>query len=475
MFKENAKKNSFFREINCISQALNFVEENDEEVFCTRYNKCLTLVPHSRRKFSEVFQQWQPQVIMEKIEDLPEKILSEPPIKKQKHEEKPEIYPVTFTVNEVLDVADRISIVQEETEESNEGMSEKEWVRSEIENSELIETDTGSEWLCKYCEPGPISFTNLQDFRNHLLSTHLSYEQFSMIEVSPDDEEIIEEDYEVDNVEQSDYDDKSVISLKETEMKETEPKSRTRPSFSKIIKSPRFEKLVCIDCDYQFTSQAHFQAHLNGHHLYEIVSKYSNFPICSICNTMFCDENFESLHQQRHDNSELVNEPMPAEGCFLKLGHRRSQNVTETSNEFEIMGIISCGHCLKKFNDEESCRLHQLIFHVTVLKCPIENRLFKGNQAFTIHLKNNHPELFGDEVKFLCSVCKAEFETLFDKLRHMKICDMKKYACNHCDKKFSHKCYLTSHMRQVSGQSSVVCEICEKVCRDKGDYEIHKR
>ena len=383
MFKENAKKNSFFHEINFLSQTLNFVEENDGEVFCTRYNKCLTLVPHSRRKFSEVFQLWQPQVIIEKIEEVPK-----PPTKRQKHEEEPEIYPVTFTVNEVLDVDNRISIVQEETEESNEGMSEKEWVQSEIENSEMIETDTGPEWMCKYCEPGPVSFPGLQDFRSHLLSTHLSYEQFSMIEVSPDDEEIIEEDYEVDNVEQPDYDDKSVISLKETEIASsfTEPKTRQRPNSTKITKSPRFEKLVCIDCDYQFTSQAHFQAHLNGHHLYEIVAKYSLFPICFICNAMFCDENYESLHQQRHENNEIVNDPMPAKGCFLKLGHPRSENITNQSNE---QGNISCGHCLKKFNDEESCRLHQLIFHVTELKCPIENRLFKGNQAFTIgHLSS---------------------------------------------------------------------------------------
>lgn len=37
------------------------------------------------------------------------------------------------------------------------------------------------------------------------------------------------------------------------------------------------------------------------------------------------------------------------------------------------------------------------------------------------------------------------------------------------------QCYLMTHLRQVNGQANVVCEHCNKVCRDKGDYQIHLR
>jgi hypothetical protein len=460
MFKEMAKKNLL--EIESIRKVLSFLDENDEEISCIKYNKCLTLVPQSRRKFSEVFQHWQPQVVMETIEKLPE-----PSQKKQKVVEKVESVCFTVDVNEEIFPP----TIPEEPKVQEGGISENDWAQCEIDSSEIIETESGVEWVCKYCEPGPISFIDPEDFRVHLLTTHLSYEH--IIDYPEGEEMIVEEDYESENVEQFDeFEDKPTVPEVKTEviLRSPEPK-RQKLTPLKYTKS-RFERLVCIDCNYQFSSQAHYQAHLNGHQLYEIVARHSQFPLCSICNTMFSDESFADSHMQKHENGEDFHEAMPCEGSFLKLGQYRSES---DDKSMEQHGAFSCGHCLRQFPDEESCRLHQLIFHVQVLKCPIEHRVFKGNQAFTIHLKNNHPELFGDDAKFLCSVCKAEFSTLFDKLKHMKTCDMKKYACNHCDKKFSQKCYLTNHLRLVSGQSSVVCEICEKICRDKGDYQIHQR
>lgn len=466
-----------------------FLDENeDEEVFCLRYNKCLTLVPESKRSFMEIFKHWQPHVVLETIAERPSTI--EPPKKRMKLESEEAEGTIESIV--IVQSFEEHSEKEPNSEEGMTEMEEEEWLQFEITNSEIVETTEGETvgWVCKHCVHDE-KFCDEEEFRNHLTSVHLS-----------SDPGVIEEediDYRLDS--ESAVDVKYFVDEHQVSTEGCSTKNNVSTALScaicsystmnpeafrlhgkkhlnlnvnqKLFKSARFEKLFCIECSYQFSSQAHYQAHINGHQIYEIVAKHSTFPVCELCNMMFCDDSLATVHHNKHEVGATVEEAIPCQGHFLKYGHQR-----DTGEEFfedpRDDNALKCGHCLKKFRDEESCRLHQLIFHVTELKCPIESRVFNGNQAFNIHLRNNHPELFGD-VKFACSVCKEEFPTLYDKLKHMKTCDKKKFQCSHCDKKFSQKCYLMTHLKQISGQASVTCEICQKVCRDKGDYQIHFR
>lgn len=496
--KRKAVKSSFLVDANeNLTKVKNFLQEvENEEVFCMRYNKCLTLVPNSKRSFMETFKNWQPHVVLDKLDEL----LQKPPLKKSKLSDpvrkeelctKPEIEessPIEM-INEDQDQTDELGeeVLEIDDEGSPEEMTEEEWLNMEIANSEIVETENGEleSWKCNHCEPSERYF-DPSEFRDHLLSIHLNCEQIVY------EEGEVTDDFEVTSQEDAAHqtDDETIhLVISQTETvpdiyhcpscsfttgERSDFKMHEKTHFDKrLFRTSRFEKLFCIDCSYQFTSQAHYQAHVNGHQLYEVVAKYSSYPVCGSCNIMFCDESYASLHEQQHDLGEPVDEVLPAEGFFLKFGHYRPEEV----DELEVLDehSLKCGHCLKKFQDEESCRLHQLIFHITVLKCPIEMRVFNGNQAFSIHMRNNHPELFPGDANFPCSVCKTEFETLYEKLKHMKTCEKKKFQCTHCDKKFSQKCYLMTHMRQITGQTSVVCEICQKVCRDKGDYQIHFR
>jgi hypothetical protein len=231
--------------------------------------------------------------------------------------------------------------------------------------------------------------------------------------------------------------------------------------------TPKGERHICKTCGYQFANQSYFIAHENGHKLYNVVAKITDFQTCEECNFMFCDE--ESLRRHQELNHELIGKI----GSFLKPGRFRSELVVRENDQ--EMSAVKCGHCDKGFQSEEDCRCHQYIFHVTNLYCPIENREFNNNQAFAIHMKNNHPEIFDDETIYKCKICNAGFENLYEKLRHMKNCDMKKIQCPHCDKKFSQKCYLNAHLREVKGDSTIVCKVCGKICKNKGDYNIHAR
>lgn len=470
VFKQNALQNSLL--LSCVNENIEkvemFLDEVDEEVSCMRYNKCLTLVPESQRSFMEIFKQWQPHVVLDKIESSQNFL-------------KPEntILETIFKLDALDPIVMEPIVMEEEClEENSQDNTEEEWIQMEIGNSEIIETDDGEieSWVCTHCEPNE-RFVDVKEFGAHL-SSHEVVEQ---IFIDPKGEDIEDRSEDIDA---SPQDEPYSLSAKEIfhnctkcnfiakDFDELRIHHKSHVD-QKIFHNSKFERLFCADCSYQFVSQAHYQAHVNGHQLYSVIAKHSSFPVCEICNIMFCDEYFANFHQEKHEQGDLTEHSLVSEGLFLKFGHHRPE--MEPINNLKSETDLKCGHCLKLFPDEESCRLHQLIFHITTLKCPIESRVFKGNQAFSIHMKNNHPDLFGDDVKFMCSVCKQKFDTLYEKLGHMKNCDKKRFQCSHCDKKFSQKCYLMTHLRQVSGQTSIACEVCQKVCRDKGDYQIHFR
>lgn len=490
LLKQNVKNSRLLEvENENIKKVSLFLDENeDEEISCLRYNKCLTLVPSSKRSFMETLKNWQPHVVLEKVMEVPAR-------KRQKldvseDEEQPTYEQIKGELLETSSVVDKTDdfieetleaeaeeIIEVEQEEAMEAMTEGEWLEAAVRNSEFSEKDgVYDSWICSYCDQ-PEKFIDLVEFRDHLVNFHMHFYDPANFE------QVVFDDSEDQTIQEYPSDD-TIISVQQQldlyhcpkcsftceSRKEFGAHQKTHVS-QKTQSATKVEKFCCIDCSYQFSAHSHYQAHLNGHQLFEIVSKHLTHPFCDECQMMFCEEAHLHLHQESH-GTDQASEPIPAEGFFLKYGVQRTDFQT-----FETFTnkAVKCGHCTRTFDDNEGCRLHQMIFHVKTLRCPIEYREFNGNQAFSIHLKNNHPELFGNDIKFKCSVCKMEFESLYTKLSHMKTCDKKTFACTHCDKKFSQKCYLTMHLRRVTGQTSVTCEICEKVCRDKGDFAIHMR
>lgn len=478
-----------------VKKVKNFLEESQEEVLCLRYNKCLVLVPESRRSIMETFQHWQPAVVLELIEEMPPKRRK---IKASALDiEQPQSYFEVVKI-EAVQKQENTLYDPEDPERQNITSQDEAWIEMQLENQEIVETEYGAEvvtWNCVNCDPCEC-FMSQNEFRTHLELVHLNYDHQSVEllneEHITEDESMLQEDesrmseddeppaapgtaltFETKEIVVQDLFDCNICRFTTTDRKEFTIHKKAHVD-SKLFETARYGKLFCSECCYQFTTHPHYQAHLNGHQLYKIVAKASIYPVCKVCNVMFCDESFYDFHQEKHELGAEVHEMIPNEGKFLQYGHYR-EDLDEYDKFRFNSDTVKCGHCHKRFYDDEACRVHQLIFHINTLQCPIENRVFNGNQAMAIHMRNNHPELFGDDVKFACSVCKQEFETLHEKLKHMKTCDQKRFACTHCEKRFSQKCYLIAHLRVVNGQSNIVCEICQKICRDKEDYRIHIR
>lgn len=290
--------------------------------------------------------------------------------------------------------------------------------------------------------------------------------------------------HELDNGEIINHDEETLLNESEnlmvqdessscTQLKQEEtPKVSLEQNHSTMIQpstsGSKQDRLFCAKCGYQFDSVSHFRAHQNGHRLFEVVAKVSTFPTCVDCNFMFCNE--PALEMHKISNHERI----PMDGKFLRTGKRRSIFVdVETINE--SAHVVKCGHCTKEFGDIISSSVHQYLHHVMIPKCPFENREFNNNQAFSVHMKNNHPAIFNDNEIFKCKTCNRNFDNLYDKLKHMKNCDMMKFECSHCDKKFRLRCFLKTHLEQVSGLTARACTICEKNFSNKRDLNIHFR
>jgi uncharacterized protein YlaI len=93
-----------------------------------------------------------------------------------------------------------------------------------------------------------------------------------------------------------------------------------------------------------------------------------------------------------------------------------------------------------------------MLFHLNVFVCPFDSREFPGipTLSYGNHLRQCHPDIFTDlEIK--CSLCEMQFETVYDKLSHMKNCQEKNFQCDHCEKRFFKKAELQHHLKVVLG------------------------
>jgi uncharacterized Zn-finger protein len=94
-------------------------------------------------------------------------------------------------------------------------------------------------------------------------------------------------------------------------------------------------------------------------------------------------------------------------------------------------------------------------------------------QPYICHIQKVHPEFLPEALQ--CSHCKILFDNIYDRLSHMKLCDQKKFQCDHCDKKFYNKNFLNSHLKREMGLSSCKCQVCGKIVKAKDELKIHMR
>lgn len=223
--------------------------------------------------------------------------------------------------------------------------------------------------------------------------------------------------------------------------------------------------IVCEPCGLNFVNgttkrEKSQEIHQQLHIILKVVSQSYELPKCEQCKIMFSNNEDLANHLITHDNEEIFT----SEGLSFMVATKYKESIGTASND--DYDKWKCGHCsCVRFNEEVECIEHLMILHSKQLICPIDYLEFNGIRGlsqFSTHMKNKHPEMF-PELTITCSYCKLEFSNVFDKLAHMKICDTKEYACDHCSKKFFSKTQLLRHLKIVSGAISFTCDVCSKV------------
>lgn len=361
----------------------------------------------------------------------------------------------------------------------------KEWLRTETKQRRvLIETQDGNkfEWTCGICK---YTCTSSNSFRSHLIETHvrnskppavinseqtLNYHQQQWIQ-SHIKQESEGNSWKCLKCEITFRNEKILrqhllnhaLSLTTDDFR-TIKSGTVRPRKSKTMKF----KWTCQECWFQFSAQRSFDAHMRLHKTIEGMSIFTQLHNCVDCKMFFRSHNDLMLHLDGHnDNQSLL---VPAEGIALQktiLFKRLPVPLEAQKGEF------SCGHCGRQFNVEMNCKCHLLIHHVNPLVCPKDDRPFSAMQPFICHLQKVHPEILPESLR--CTHCKFPFTNIYERLAHMKTCDEKKFRCDHCDRKFSNKNFLNSHLKREMGLMSCACQVCGKVLKAKDELKIHMR
>lgn len=542
-----------------------FLDDFDfsEELTTLRYNQCFIVVPEAKRGLMQNFQNWQPRVSIQRLEEEPPKVelesspcvvtdvqsnLYDDIIVEDDPDCANEMIDEDYVVTEVADEeffeitepTDTKSLKPSKTQrqwvndttrtchsvkETDEGIVPvwtclfcgkvyrsaqalrlhllakhlkgddmvsltdelREWIREQNRDRRvLIETIDGNkfEWTCGICK---FTCTASRTFRTHLIETHINNKKPAALEASeqtlnyhqqqwiqsqlkPEPDEHV---WKCLKCELSFTSDKllkqhlteDALKLTADDFKTMSKTGSARPRKSKAVKF----QWTCNECWFQFSAQRSYDSHMKLHETLREMNQFTAVHHCKECNMFFRNVDDLSTHSAGHTEGQFL--LVPAEGIALQktILFKRLTVAPEDAQE----GQSTCGHCGRNMDGEINCKSHLLLHHVNPLLCPRDGRQFNAMQPYLCHLQKVHSDLFPQSL--LCTHCKMSFDNIYERLAHMKLCSEKKFSCDHCDRKYSNKNYLNSHLKREMGLLSCSCPVCGKVLKAKDELKIHMR
>lgn len=107
--------------------------------------------------------------------------------------------------------------------------------------------------------------------------------------------------------------------------------------------------------------------------------------------------------------------------------------------------------------------------------CEICKKRFKEKRHLTVHMNTHLPE----EEKFTntCNICDKKYSSVFSLRQHIKVVHIREafFKCDHCDKSFSRKANLDSHLNVHLEEKRYECDICSLKLKTKANLRIHKK
>ena len=333
---------------------------------------------------------------------------------------------------------------------------EKATFKQEVSNSKLI---VGKEtiWKCQRCHKDKI-YRSEQSFKTHLRMKHIRTTQVGTAFIAAckttdglrevwkcpkcsrifrhrdslrNHVKIEHPDMEEEKMKKRLEDDKIASSVLVDQSPEVISRIAQKLELKQISRSMN----NCNECGLKFTTaKQHLKpkVHKESHEMFKIIAPQSISFKCESCRMAFNTESSLSHHLLVHDSIENIL-PIPAEG-LSQFGATVFKIPKGDADDAVDEAVWKCGHCPVRYFEENDCITHIMLLHSSPLYCFLDNREFKGSTGmskYLQHMKNKHSELFPD-LTYPCGSCKMEFQTIYEKLAHQKICINKKFECDHC-------------------------------------------
>ena len=208
----------------------------------------------------------------------------------------------------------------------------------------------------------------------------------------------------------------------------------------------------CEDCDTSFSLKHNLERHIQKLHIQDCKKEGLKFK-CEFCGMDYNEKSSLKTHQLKYHMSE-------------------GQESQTTRHQ--------CSTCGVSYAYKQSLNEHVQVEHEgKKLICPICGKHFRKKQS----LKSHHREhLYGKELS--CDLCGNTFRETYQLTRHKKFKCMKqdnklilkKFECKECDKKYSDKRALETHIKIIheGKKDNFVCDICSKVFSRRTSFSAHK-
>ncbi|CRL05824.1 CLUMA_CG018851, isoform A [Clunio marinus] len=473
------KNPEIIQKLQIVNKLNSFLDdfEYEEKFAVLRYNQCFTVVPESKRSLMENFQNWQPRVMLQKNQDEKQRGLKDQKpimnfeIKSDINDYEEVIYLEENFDENVLEEKEE-SLKQEDSKivieidnEMKTKTQDRQWANEATKSCYSIKESNDSIipiWTCCYCRK---IYQSAQAMRFHLLAKHLQNINEGKNKSN------LQTNEEMKWIKNETNSRKTTSGSFESHLNESHLEN-VQSNVGKIKKTMHDLRWTCIECCFKFSSQRTFNSHLKLHEKLKGLISFTEIFYCEQCQMFFRNTNDLNFHKSAKNHEDRQSVLIPATGIALQktISFKRLSTLPGVDNN---QGDLMCGHCGKKFSNENSSKIHLLIHHINPLICPKDGRQFNSMHPYLLHLQRAHSDLCPEFL--LCTHCKFSFDNIYEKLAHMKQCNEKKFSCDHCDKKFSNKTYLNSHLRREMGLLNVTCQYCDKIFKGKDELKTHMR
>ena len=229
-------------------------------------------------------------------------------------------------------------------------------------------------------------------------------------------------------------------------------------------------RVICDKCGKEFQTKHYLQRHLKRvHNEYEI-AKEDTIKKCDKCDLEF--ENPEEFNNHLKQCLDKLKD-FECKICdsrwvsHLSLCHHIAVNHKLIRHICDI-----CGHVSTEIG---TLKKHKNVVHEKIYKkmCHLCSKQMSSNTQLNEHMINVHGI---GERKFKCDQCDKSYSQKGHLNTHIKCIHEKlQYNCDKCDKSFSQKGKLKSHIESVHENILYNCEKCEKSFSTKHGLQYHSQ